>query len=131
MAEIANAAFFPAGTILIATDGYKAAIESATLTPTTPTETFRDVGGGITQVAGAPAWELAISLAQDWKTATSLSQYLITNQGTKKTVVYTPQTGGKGFTIQALIVAGAAGGAAGGVAKASVTLPCDGQPVIA
>ncbi|MBN9207279.1 MAG: hypothetical protein J0H96_01285 [Microbacterium ginsengisoli] len=131
MAEIVNAAFFPAGTITIGTDGYKAAIESAVLTPTTPTETFRDIGGGITQVAGTPSWELQVNLAQDWKTTNSLSQFLVTNQGTKKVVVFTPQTGGKGFTITALIVAGAAGAAASGVAKATVNLPCDGQPVIA
>ena len=131
MPEIVNAAFFPAGTILIGTDGYKAAIESATLTPTTPTEKFRDVGGGIQTVSGAPEWDLTITLAQDLKTASSLSQYLITEQGKKKIVVFTPQTGGKGFTITALIIAAGVGGAANAVAKSSVTLPCDGQPVIA
>lgn len=131
MPEIANAAFFPAGTILIGTDGYKAAIESAVLTPTTPTEKFRDIGGGIQVVSGATEWELTISLAQDLKTANSLSQYLITNQGTKKTIVFTPQATGKAFTVTALIVPGAVGGAGGGIAKSSVTLPCDGQPTIA
>ena len=131
MPDIANAAFFPAGTILIGSDGYKAAIESAVLTPTTPTEKFRDIGGGIQTVSGPPEWDLAITLAQDLKTASSLSQYLITNQGTKKTIVFTPQATGKGFTVTALIIAGAVGGAANALAKASVTLPCDGQPTIA
>lgn len=131
MAEIVNAAFFPAGTLLIGTDGYKAAVESCVLTPTTPTEKFRDIGGGIQVISGPPEWDLQINLAQDLKTTNSLSQYLISNQGTKKTVVFTPQTGGKGFTITALIIAGAVGGAANALAKASVTLPCEGQPVIA
>ena len=131
MPDIANAAFFPAGTILIGTDGYKAAIESAVLTPTTPTEVIRDIGGGITNVAGAPEWDLTLSIVQDLKTTNSFSQYLITNQGTKKTVVYTPQTGGKGFTITALILAAKVGGAANAAAKSDITLPCDGQPVIA
>ena len=131
MPDIANAAFFPAGTILIGTDGYKAAIESAVLTPTTPTEVIRDIGGGITNVAGAPEWDLTLSIMQDLKTTNSLTQYLITNQGTKKTVVYTPQTGGKGFTITALILAAKVGGAGGSAAKADITLPCDGQPTIA
>ena len=131
MPDIANAAFFPAGTILIGTDGYKAAIESAVLTPTTPTEVIRDIGGGITNIAGMPEWDLTLSIMQDLKTTNSFSQYLITNQGTKKTVVYTPQTGGKGFTITALILAAKVGGAANAAAKSDITLPCDGQPVIA
>ncbi|QOC24397.1 hypothetical protein IC744_14020 [Microbacterium hominis] len=131
MVEIANAAFFPAGTITIGTDSYKSAILSATLTPTTPTEVLRDIGGGITTVAGTPEWALGLNLAQDLKTANSLSQYLIANAGTKKTIVYTPQTGGKGFTVTALILPAAVGGAGGAAAKSDVTLPCDGQPTIA
>ncbi|MDY0827544.1 hypothetical protein SK224_00220 [Microbacterium sp. BG28] len=131
MAEIANAAFFPKGTITIGTDGYKAAIESAVLTPTTATTVIRDVGGGITAVADDPVWGLALGLVQDLKTTNSLSQYLIANAGTKKAIVYTPATGGKGFTITALILAAAIGGAGGQVAKSTITLPCDGQPVIA
>lgn len=131
MAEIVNAAFFPAGTLLIATDGYKAAVTSAELVPTTPTEVLRDIGGGVTVISGAPEWTLNLNFAQDLKTTNSLSQYLIANQGTKKTIVYTPQTGGKGFTITALILAAKVGGAGGSVAKADITLPCDGQPVIA
>lgn len=131
MPDIANAAFFPAGTILIGTDGYKAAIESAVLTPTTPTEVFRDIGGGISTVAGAPEWDLTLSFAQDLKTANSLTQYLITNQGNKKTVVYTPLATGKTFTVTVLIIAGAVGGPGNAVAKSSVKLLVDGQPTIA
>ena len=131
MPEIVNAAFFPAGTLLIGTDGYKAAITSAVLTPTTPTEIIRDIGGGITAVSGAPEWALGLNFMQDLKTLNSLSQYLIANQGTKKTVVYTPQSGGKGFTISALMLAAAVGGAANAAAKSDITLPCDGQPTIA
>lgn len=131
MPEIANAAYFPAGTLTIDTSGFKAAIESAVLTPTTATTTIRDIGGGITQIADTPVWSLALGLIQDLKTASSLSQYLISNAGTKKPVQFTPATGGKGFTVTVLIIPAPVGGAAGQVAKASVTLPCDGQPVIA
>lgn len=131
MPEIINAAYFPAGTITVGTDGYKAAVTSAELVPTTPTEVIRDIGGGITVVSGPPEWALGLNFMQDLKTANSFSQYLIANQGTKKTVVYTPQTGGKGFTITALILAAKVGGAANAAAKSDITLPCDGQPVIA
>ena len=41
MPEIVNAAYFPAGTITVGTDGYKAAVTSAELVPTTPTEVIR------------------------------------------------------------------------------------------
>lgn len=131
MAEIANAAFFPAGTLSIGNDSYKAAVTSAVLTPTTPTEVIRDIGGGITTVAGPAEWALGLNFMQDLKTASSLSQYLITNQGTKKTIVYTPQSGGKGFTVSALIVAAPVGGDAKSAAKSDVTLLVDGQPTIA
>ena len=131
MTDIANAAFFPAGTILIGTDGYKAAIESAVLTPTTPTEVFRDIGGGFSTVAGPPEWDLTLSFAQDLKTTNSLTQYLITNQGAKKTIVYTPLATGKSFTVTVLIIAGAVGGPANAIAKSSVKLLVDGQPTIA
>lgn len=131
MAEIVNAAFFPAGTLLIGTDGYKAAVTSAELVPTTPTEVLRDIGGGVTVISGLPEWALNLNFAQDLKTTNSLSQYLIANQGTKKTIVYTPQVGGKGFTITALILAAKVGGAGGSAAKSDITIPCDGQPVIA
>ena len=131
MAEIVNAAFFPAGTLLIGTDGYKAAVTSAELVPTTPTEVLRDIGGGVTVISGPPEWALNLNFAQDLKTTNSLSQYLIANQGTKKAIVYTPQAGGKGFTITALILAAKVGGAGGSAAKSDITMPCDGQPVIA
>ena len=131
MAEIVNAAFFPAGTLLIGTDGYKAAVTSAELVPTTPTEVLRDIGGGVTVISGPPEWALNLNFAQDLKTTNSLSQYLIANQGTKKTIVYTPLATGKAFTVTALIIAGAVGGPANAIAKSSVKLPVDGQPTIA
>lgn len=131
MAEIVNAAYFPAGTITIDVNGYKAAIEGAILTPTTPTATINDIGGGVTQVAGVPVWALQLNLVQDLKTLNSLSQYLIANAGQKKPIVFTPQATGKAFTVTALILPAAVGGTGGQAAKSSITLPCDGQPNIA
>lgn len=133
MAKIVNAAFFPAGTISIGTDEYTAAIDSATLTPTTPTTTINDIGGGVTPVVGVPVWALALSVVQDLTTANSLSQYLIANVGQTKTVTYKPQAGtsSKTFTVSVVIVPAAIGGAGGSVAKSTVTLPVAGQPSIA
>lgn len=133
MAKIANAGFFPAGTLSIATDEYTLAIESAMLTPTTPTTVINDIGGGVQVAAGVPVWALAIGLIQDLITATSLSQYLIANAGQVKSVTYKPQAGAtaKTFTLNVLIIPAPIGGAGGSVAKSSVTLPVVGQPTIA
>lgn len=130
MAKIANAAYYPAGTISIGTDEYTAAIDSAVLTPTTPSTVINDVGGGVTTVTGVPVWTLVLSVVQDLVTANSLSQYLIANTGAVKAVSYKPQAGtnAKTFTVNVIIIPAPIGGAGGAVAKSSVTLPVNGQP---
>lgn len=133
MTTVPNTAYYPAGIIDIDGDDYHAAIDSATLTPTTPMTTITDIGGGVTPVVGVPTWALAISVVQDLTTADSLSQYLIANGGQTKTVVYKPQAGStsKTFTVSVVIIPAAIGGAGGSVAKSTVTLPVSGQPIIA
>lgn len=132
MPKIANAAFFPAGTISIGADEYTAAITGAVLTPTTPTAAITDISGTTTHVAGTPVWALQLNFSQDLATASSLSQYLIANAGTKKAVTYKPQAGAtsKSFALNALILPAPIGGTGGAVASSQVTLPIDGQPTI-
>lgn len=133
MAKITNAGYYPAGTLSIGTDEYTLAIDSATLTPTTPVTVINDIGGGVQAVAGVPVWALALSLIQDLATASSFSQYLITNAGQVKTATYKPQAGAtsKTFTLSILIIPAAVGGAGGALAKSTVTLQVIGQPTIA
>ncbi len=133
MAKITNSAFFPAGTISIGTDEYTAAVTGCTLTPTTPTAPINDIGGGTTYAVGTPVWAVLLNFAQDLITASSLSQFLIANVGQIKPISFKPQAGStsKGFTVQAVILPAPVGGAGAAVAMSSVTLPVNGQPVIA
>lgn len=130
MADIATAAFFPAGKIAFEADDYTSTVDSCTLTPTTPVTPITLVSGETVHVAGVPVWALALSNLQDVTTAKSLTLQLIEWVGQVKTVKYTPNTGGKSFTIKVVIVPGVIGGAGGAVAKSTVTLACNGQPVI-
>ncbi|SDP07240.1 hypothetical protein SAMN04487788_1942 [Microbacterium testaceum StLB037] len=133
MPKITNTGYYPAGTLSIGTDEYTLAIDSAVLTPTTPTTVINDIGGGVQQIAGIPVWALALSIVQDLATASSFSQYLIANAGQIKSATYKPQAGAtsKTFTLNLLIIPASIGGAGGSVAKSTVTLPVSGQPTIA
>jgi hypothetical protein len=136
MAKIGNAAYFgTTGKLEIGTgatlDEYTAAVTSCALVPTAPTATVTDIGGGVTQLVGAPAWTAAIGYNQDWTTVSSLSQYLITNHGQVKDFKYTPNNGGKVVTFKALIIAGQIGGENSAVHAATVSLPINGQPTLA
>lgn len=129
MATVTAAPYFQTtGSITIDGDDYTAAISAAALVPTTPTETFNDIGGGVTPVAGSPAWMLQVTVAQDWATVGALAQKLITWNGLSKEVVFTPKSGGVGFTIDALMIAGQVGGNARTIPTSAVSMPCVGQP---
>ncbi|SDO77616.1 hypothetical protein SAMN04487848_2053 [Microbacterium sp. ru370.1] len=130
MADIATVAFFPAGKVAFEADDYTSAVDSCTLTPTTPVTPVTLVSGETVHVAGVPVWALALSNLQDLTTAKSLSLQLIAWAGQVKTVKYTPNNGGKSFTVKVVIVPGMIGGAGGALAKSTVTLQCNGQPVI-
>lgn len=130
MTKIANVAFFPAGSLTFDGDDYTAAVDSCTLTPTTPVTALTDVSGQTTHVAGIPVWALAVSNVQDTTTNKSLTLKLIEWAGQIKPVTYTPKDGGKSFAVNVVIVPIAIGGAGGAVAKSSGTFQCNGQPTI-
>lgn len=72
-----------------------------------------------------------LNLAQDHETASSLSQYTLTNAGTVKTVVLKPKKGSTQptYTIDVLIIATKIGGDVDTVGTADASFPCEGQPV--
>jgi hypothetical protein len=117
----------------VGTDDYEAHVSSVKFVPTTnavawkgltPTAVFSD--------AGSPVWNCTISYAQDWLTASSLAQYLLTNAGTQKVVVFKPQgvtTGKPIFTATLVIVPGEIGGDVDAVMVSSVTMGVVGAPV--
>lgn len=120
--------------LVIGTDNYEVSVSRVELVPTTTTAQFRGMTPTATyNVAATTTWVANIDYAQDHATASSLSQYLQTNAGTVKTVVFKPVKPASGtaptYTIDVLIVPGPIGGAVDTVAVGSVSLPCNGQPV--
>lgn len=121
-------------TCQIAADNYEAGLSKVVMEPTTPVEVFRGgTPGAIFPVAGTPTWKVTIDYAQDHATANSLSQYLQTNAGLIKTMIFKPKKAAVGtaptYTIDVLIVPGPIGGDVDKIARGSVTLDGATQPV--
>lgn len=132
MTVIANAAYFgTTGKLEILTDDYTAAVTSCALTPTAPEATITDIGGGVTNVIGANAWQADIGYNQDWKTTNSFSKKLREWHGQTKVMKYTPDAGGETATFTALIKAGTFGGANSSIHAATISLKVNGQPTFA
>ncbi len=118
----------------IAADNYEASVNRAELVPTTPTVQWKGMTpAAIKNIAGTPTWMLNVDFAQDHVTASSMSQYLLGNVGTIKTVTLKPKKGAGPtaplYTIDVLILPGPIGGQLDQLATGSVSLPCNGQPV--
>lgn len=120
--------------LVIGTDNYEFSVSRVELVPTTPTLQWR----GMTPTAtynrsGAPTWVANIDYPQDHAAATSLSEYLRTNVGTIKQIVFKPKKPASGtaptYTVSVLILPGPIGGAVDSIGVGSVALPCEGQPV--
>jgi hypothetical protein len=118
-----------AAALTIEADDYTSALNSAKLTPTTPTATHRDIGGGIKPVVGRPSWVLDLGAAQDWGPDSSLVHYLRINHGQTKTAKLTPVDGGRGVTFSFVCLSTDVLGASAGIASSTVQLPVAGQPV--
>ncbi len=120
--------------LTVAADNYEAHVARVEFVPTatlvkwkglTPTSVF--------QFPTSTDWALNLDYAQDWATASSLSQYLFDNEGTSKVVTFKPKKPATGtaptWTATVFITPGAIGGAIDTVAVASVTLGVQGKPV--
>lgn len=118
-------------------DDYEAHLSSCEIVPTTETPQIKWQGLTPTAAfseAGTPttSWALVVNSAQDWETANSFSQYCMTNARTTKSVVLKPQRGkGKKFSFDVTIVPGRIGGELNTVATAGLTMPIDGEPIMA
>lgn len=115
-------------TLTIEADDYTSALNSAKLTPTTPTAQFRDIGGKIRTVAGKPAWTFDLGAAQDWAADSSLVHYLRINHGKAKSATLTPKAGGRAVSFTFVCISTDVLGAAAGIAAATVQLPVNDQP---
>lgn len=116
--------------VKVAADTFEAAISAIEFVPTVPTFSF----AGLTPAAqfnfsGAPSWVVNLSGAQDWATATSLSNYLLANAGKTVEMQFAPIKGGKAYKANVTLVPTSIGGAVNSVPVFSVTLQVQGQPV--
>ena len=118
----------------VGTDNYETHVSGVSFTPSTSTVTWQ----GLTPAAAfsdatAATWTCTLNYAQDWDTPDSLANYLLSNAGTAKVVVFKPSAAaGAGhaiFTATLNIVAGAIGGEVNAVQTASVTCGVVGVPV--
>ncbi|CAO1650545.1 Phage tail protein [Salinibacterium sp. NYA9b] len=133
MAEIAVVPIVMKDVVLeIEDDDFAAAVSSAMLTPSSSSVVFKGLKADavFTDVTAA-TWTLALTFAQDWATAGSLSLYLFNNEGAVVDAVLKPQSGiGPSFAVEIVITPGAIGGAVDTTATATVTLGVQGKPTL-
>lgn len=113
----------------IGADSYEKAVNSVTLTPSSSTVTFK---GGTPEAVftdqTAPTWTAALNYAQDWETASSLSVYLLNNEGKEVAIEFFPLGSGPKFALTVIITSGAIGGAIDAFGTSTVTLGVQGKP---
>lgn len=79
-----------------------------------------------------PDWSAELAFVQDWATAGSLANYLMTNQGQTATMTFRPRGGTTpGWTITVILTAPPIGGDVDTIAMGEVTLGVVGVPVAA
>lgn len=84
----------------------------------------------------ATTWTCALAYAQDWAQTTSLSRYLLDNDGAEVVLTFLPDNGkaisatNPAFRVTVTLQAGAIGGAVDTVATATVTLQVQGKPAV-
>lgn len=113
-----------------ATDTYEAAVRDIKFTPTTSVVTTRAMTPtAIYQDVEIASWTVEMTFLQDWAVG-SLGRYLMTNEGTAVTLIFTPISGGVTVTATVTVSPGAIGGAVGEYAESTITLPSS-KPVLA
>jgi hypothetical protein len=118
-------------TVKVAADNYEAAISAIEFVPTTPTFNFTGMTpAAVFNFAGVAAWVVNLSGAQDWATATSLSNYLLANAGKTVEMQFAPIKGGKTYKATVTLVPTSIGGSVNTVPVFSVTLQVQGQPTL-
>jgi hypothetical protein len=117
----------------VAADNYEAHVSKVLLTPNAPLVKWKGLTPtSVFNFPTTPDWLLDLDYAQDWATASSLSQYLFDNAGTSKVFIFKPKkptTTGPTWTVTAYIAPGPIGGEVDAVATGSVQLGVVGQPV--
>jgi hypothetical protein len=115
----------------VAADNYEAHVSTVEFVPTSSVVNWKGLKPSAVFSFGTTAtWVCNLSYAQDWETASSLSQYLFENEGEEIAVTFEPVNGGAGFTATLIVAPGSIGGAVDTVGVASVSLGVKGKPVL-
>lgn len=129
MPTIKNVAYYNSRGAVIIDGNLHEGISNFTLTPTTPTEQFVDIGGRVQTVSGEPTWKCDFDFPQDFTTPGSLSLKSIEWAGQLKQISYVPGDGTVGFTVAVHFQPAKIGGAARSIPTSTLSLDVDGQPV--
>lgn len=134
MAQVASAPFVLKDAVLsIGTDDYEKHVSGVVIQPAMSVLTWNAITpSGAFSDATSPTWSVTLNYAQDWTTANSLAQYLLTNAGQTKTAIFKPlgaTTGDPTFTVTIIIAPGPIGGEANTVQVGTVTMGVVGEPV--
>lgn len=118
----------------VGADNYEASVSKVQLDPTVVNAVWRGMTpSAVIPVVGSITWALTIDYAQDFTSASALANYLFSNAGTTKTIIFKPKkptTTGPTWTVTAVIQPGPIGGELDSIAKGSVTLQVVGQPAL-
>jgi len=120
-------------TVGIGTDTYEAACTSVLFTPTTNVVKFK----GLTptsrhRFAVDPEWVAAITFAQDWASAASLSKRLLNaTVGEEVSLTFAPIAGGPDITATIMLVPTTIGGDIDTVPTSAVQFEVVGSPELA
>ena len=114
----------------IGTDDYAKHLDQVTFTPASSQVAWTGLGGNSHTDASLATWTVQLNYVQDWETEDSLSRYLFEHEGETVPMVFTPKNGGPSFSAEVVITPGAIGGTVNAFATTSVTLGCNGKPVL-
>lgn len=135
MATIAVAPFVLKDVVFtVGTDDYEKHVSTVRFAPQTSVVTWKGLSPDATFTdTTAPTWTCEISYAQDWSTTNSFCQYILTEAGTEKSVIFRPKGTGTGlpsFAATLIIAPGEIGGDVDSVAVSSVTMGVVGSPTL-
>lgn len=116
-------------------DDFKKHVSQVEFTPSSSSVNWTGLGGNTHTDQSTATWTVTLRYAQDWTSAKSLSRYLFDNEGAIVPVTFKPRAGtgtgfGPSFTANIVITPGAIGGQVNSYAETSVTLGCNGKPLL-
>lgn len=112
-------------------DDYRKHLDTVTFTPSAAQKSWTGLGKNTHTDTDTATWTVALAGVQDWDTPDSLSRFLYEHEGETVPFTFRPRSGsGPSFMADVVITPGAIGGAVNAFTPLSVTLGCNGRPVL-